>query len=807
MIKKSGNNTGSVYKGTTEYGEIRRGTTLVWEGWKTLTAEGVPPITLQKCKSTDMLGYKVYGNSKQPTYTGKNLWDKVSSYTGGTTEQIESNALNSSKTYTISFDVSSDYAMYGNNTYIFSLRLNGSGRINIESNALVAGTRYTKTFNTIDLVRFTNQQWYRGTLSNIMIEEGSTATEYEPGVPSPTPDYPSEIQSVGDKTKNLWNSTLIAGCMKFADGQYLNYPGYVCNATPILVEAGETYTISANNYDDPEQTSTGFVFYNNGTFVSSLITTSLTVTIPTGVNQLYYDFRKQSSASSLSPSDITNVQLEKGSSATSYEPYGYKVPIKVSGKNLFNSDTFTNSGKLLDPTNGSLNTNTNYKTSNLIFITSGTYTLSLKNTYDGTGNTTTRICLYNLSNTYTGTAVSDTSFRPANPTYTFTITSDCYYRLSVRNTDENVMIEKGNPATSYEPYYTPRTTDIYLNAPLRKIGDGVPQILPSGYTQLEYIQSTGTQYIDTGIVANQDTSTDLDFQLTSTDRQKGIYGIYETEIKSYYIYTGRDGIFQVGFGGGRYVDTQFAIDLNRHKVNFKDFKITIDNTVVSTYTKSSVSYTQTQLLFNMHKADGTTYNGASVKIYSCKIYNNNVLVRNFIPAKNSSNVVGMYDLVNNVFYTNQGTGTFTAGPEIYADYIDLETQKVYRNVGHIDLGSPTYTYQSQYSRFRSDTISGLKIITGNWTYALMSDIYGNTLAVNYNIGAQGGALFIWDNRYTDPTALKTALTGHYLDFALGTTGEESITLPDILLNKGTNIVSVDTTTTPSKMWIKYKGKE
>ena len=42
-----------------------------------------------------------------------------------------------------------------------------------------------------------------------------------------------------------------------------------------------------------------------------------------------------------------------------------------------------------------------------------------------------------------------------------------------------------------------------------------------------------------------------------------------------------------------------------------------------------------------------------------------VLVRNFIPAKrNSDNVLGLYDLVNNVFYTNAGSGTFIAGPEV-----------------------------------------------------------------------------------------------------------------------------------------------
>ena len=51
-------------------------------------------------------------------------------------------------------------------------------------------------------------------------------------------------------------------------------------------------------------------------------------------------------------------------------------------------------------------------------------------------------------------------------------------------------------------------------------------------------------------------------------------------------------------------------------------------------------------------------------MYGCKIYSNDVLVRDFIPCKNASGVVGMWDDVNDTFYSNAGSGTFTAGPEV-----------------------------------------------------------------------------------------------------------------------------------------------
>ena len=49
----------------------------------------------------------------------------------------------------------------------------------------------------------------------------------------------------------------------------------------------------------------------------------------------------------------------------------------------------------------------------------------------------------------------------------------------------------------------------------------------------------------------------------------------------------------------------------------------------------------------------------------CQISEGTNLVRNLIPCyRNSDNVVGLYDIVNNVFYTNDGTGDFIAGPVV-----------------------------------------------------------------------------------------------------------------------------------------------
>lgn len=63
-------------------------------------------------------------------------------------------------------------------------------------------------------------------------------------------------------------------------------------------------------------------------------------------------------------------------------------------------------------------------------------------------------------------------------------------------------------------------------------------------------------------------------------------------------------------------------------------------------------------------------------MYSCKIYDNETLVRDFVPCKNATGAVGLYDTVEGQFYANAGTGTFTAGPEIPAPEAPTALQTV-----------------------------------------------------------------------------------------------------------------------------------
>jgi hypothetical protein len=175
-----------------------------------------------------------------------------------------------------------------------------------------SSTPRTLTFNEKIAINMRIEVVTNGTTVNNLtlypqIEKGSQATSY-----SPFRNY----------TKNLFDSNLKQGGRYFSNGNFFTADNYVHNENPISVVAGETYTLSATNYT--ARSEAGFVFFNNGTFVSSSKQSSQTFTVPSGANQVYCDFY---TGSNITPSNITNIQLEKGSTATSYVGYMSRIEL------------------------------------------------------------------------------------------------------------------------------------------------------------------------------------------------------------------------------------------------------------------------------------------------------------------------------------------------------------------------------------------------------------------------------------------------------------------------------------------------
>lgn len=206
-----------------------------------------------------------------------------------------------------------------------------------------------------------------------------------------------------------------------------------------------------------------------------------------------------------------------------------------------------------------------------------------------------------------------------------------------------------------------------------------PAILPSEYTQLEYIKCEGAQYINTGFIPTGNTRLILDFQLDRKDGQAlfcgGRTAASGSDPVSYTAFFGNSaGTIRRDYYGTSKTTTKSwnAGDRIVFDANKNITTINGDSTLLSNFTlnTSSTSIMPIVLFTTCYQASSdssitlSNSNWAYYKVFSCKIYDNDILARNFLPAENSSGTLGLYDTVNSTFYTNAGTGTFTAGPNV-----------------------------------------------------------------------------------------------------------------------------------------------
>ena len=189
--------------------------------------------------------------------------------------------------------------------------------------------------------------------------------------------------------------------------------------------------------------------------------------------------------------------------------------------------------------------------------------------------------------------------------------------------------------------------------------------LPSGYTQVEYIEADGTQYIDINVSGNV---TFLGTAQSTTDAPATSQVLFANGgaqagrwfgVQSPGAGTG----FAKKWGLGATATASTSID-GTTKV---DFEITFSDVdgqygTVNNETLTRTTSIPTQTDWIILAGNNIGQYGFIGKIWKLQAVQNNVLVRDLIPCKNSSNVVGMYDTVSNTFFTNAGTGTFTAGP-------------------------------------------------------------------------------------------------------------------------------------------------
>lgn len=490
--------------------------------------------------------FDVYGNTYQATRSGKNLF-KNNDF-NGTNHDITfsniNNSLNISGTSTATYYPS--VVMYADGSYSILNWVATTSNINAEKgyfndsgNIIISifqsgnrtgqqravigyedntiDTYYlnstdfaTKTYTTnkrINFICIANHpnQTYNVTFKIMISKSGG---DYEPYGQMPSPDYPSELVSVGyenlfDKQKNYtytnvagtWTITQLETGLRLQTSYTSGSPFITFVLKDLSNLVGKTVQVTANFEVSGNRTARYLLGLCNADgsnrtekVYSDINGNTVSFIVPELNGQqtyLYLALRSVSMTGSSADDyiDYTNIVVSIGTQTHSYIPYGkYGIEVKTTGKNLFNLETKEetlygvttniNHSEIVFNGTKSANSNTIAKTS-IGTLKAGKYTFSYSKKSGAYTSLSDEFTLYAGS-----TKVVIISLKRETYTNSFTIDTDtemfAQYWVnsgsSFNNYDIVFQLEENTQATDYEPYIG-HTNLIVLDNPLRSIGD------------------------------------------------------------------------------------------------------------------------------------------------------------------------------------------------------------------------------------------------------------------------------------------------------------------------------------------------
>lgn len=202
-------------------------------------------------------------------------------------------------------------------------------------------------------------------------------------------------------------------------------------------------------------------------------------------------------------------------------------------------------------------------------------------------------------------------------------------------------------------------------------------ILPGGYTELDYIESSGTQYIDTGIFPNGNTKVEMSAYIM--ERRSGNNQIYNARGNNkYFGFSDYNNRMNLYYGStwtnmNKVTDIPYTLYVNQAgdmwSININENQYNRNGRSISFISDYSM------YIFGANSVGNIYEPIQKMRLYYFRIWEDGAtLSRNFIPCKrNSDNAVGLYDTVTNTFFNNSGTGSFIQGNEIVSgiDVIDF----------------------------------------------------------------------------------------------------------------------------------------
>ena len=485
----------------------------VYAGYPKVTGSGTE-LSLSNCKKAGMeIEYK--GNTSQVSTTGKNLLNLPNgTYSNnGITAVVENGKVTVNGTATatsfVAIPFSKEYdgssiTISANNSGIIgntsssgsyaSLRIAGQ----TSTEAILGNQNAVRTFQLNGTfpditIRTSSGLTYNNFVLYPQLEQGSTATEYEPytgGIPSPNPNYPQDIHTVtGNNTvtvcgKNLWSS-------EWEQGQ-VNASGENQSATDRIRTKDYISVIPLQHYAIKRSIGTKFItvrgydknknYIGDGSMSINLISGN-TATNPMTNGDTTCVIEPKENIHYLRFNDTTNdlsteYMMVKGDTVENYEAYSetnYLVNLgsielckldtyqdkirKSTGKNLFNKN---NANVLIGGIVENQSKMESAPANRTLWIRckpNTTYTIQKRN--DGDTNRFA-VASGNVEPSVTASLTQATRNNDASVMTITTASNDIYLYVQYYRTVETILteqqlldsiqIEENSSATEYEPY-------------------------------------------------------------------------------------------------------------------------------------------------------------------------------------------------------------------------------------------------------------------------------------------------------------------------------------------------------------------
>lgn len=241
-----------------------------------------------------------------------------------------------------------------------------------------------------------------------------------------------------------------------------------------------------------------------------------------------------------------------------------------------------------------------------------------------------------------------------------------YITLTYTGQSNGTISVSSSENSSSEPRSQTISIETTAGSPQKKVSVTIKQAGKKdsldNYTTVSYIESNGSQYIDTGVIGKSGISIDIDVAVIVNPNDVCLVGSRSGNNRFFLLHYASGWSYgYINFyrtsatlhSYGRRYSIQSSLDTGSQTM-------IVDGTNVANGTVSTSVNTGYNLYVCACNYGGSAVYHSGIRIYSLKIYDKGIMLRNYIPVKRKSDgVYGLWDNVNSKFYPSNSSSNFS----------------------------------------------------------------------------------------------------------------------------------------------------